>query len=69
MLFYIFFFTYLICIVFKDDIRLYFWNKKSPEEKYKLWRKARADYNHKNGIVDELQYDYMKYLTTSSNKF
>ncbi len=46
-------------LLFGNDIRLYFWNKKSPEEKYRLWRKARADYNHQNGIVDEHQYDYL----------
>jgi len=50
------------CIIFiacYSDIKMYFWNKKTPEEKYVAWRKARADYNHKNGIVDEFQYDYI----------
>lgn len=58
MLFYILFFAFIIYSVFGHDIRLYFWNKKTPDQKYVAWRRARADYNHKNGIVDEFQYDY-----------
>jgi len=63
MLFYALFAAYIIYIIFGRDIRMYFWNKKSPQEKYILWRKARAEYNHKHEIVDELQYDYMHSFT------
>ena len=58
MLFWICFIVYAVYELFGREIRMYLWNKKSPEEKYMLWRKARADYNHKNGIIDEFQYDY-----------
>jgi hypothetical protein len=59
MLFYTVFFIWALYELFGSDIRLYLWNKKTPQEKYRLWRKARADYNHANGIVDEFQYDYL----------
>lgn len=51
--------VYFIYEFFGPDIRAYFWNKKTPKQKYIAFRKARADYNHKNGIVDEYQYDYL----------
>lgn len=63
MLFYILLFAFIVygnCI---SHIRLYFWNKKSPEQKYAAWRKERANYNHKNQIVDEFQYDYTRQST------
>lgn len=60
MIHYILIFAFIAYGVCARDIRLYFWNKKTPEQKYALWRKARADYNHQNGIVDEFQYDYMR---------
>jgi hypothetical protein len=68
MLFYIFFSAFIIYGVCGRDIRLYFWNKKSPEEKYVAWRKARADYNHENGIVDEFQYDYIRHSTEDAHQ-
>ena len=58
MWFYVLLIPCLILITY-SDIKLYFWNKKTPEEKYVAWRKARADYNHERGIIDECQYDYM----------
>ena len=58
MWFYVLLVPCLILITY-SDIKLYFWNKKTLEEKHVAWCKAYADYNHKKGIVNELQYDYM----------
>ncbi len=58
-MFYIIMAIVWVWAVFGSDIHMYFYNRKSDEEKYYLWRKWRADYNHKNGIIDECQYDYL----------
>jgi len=45
MLFYILFSAYIIYVVWGHDIRMYFWNKKSPEVKYAEYRKFINDWN------------------------
>jgi hypothetical protein len=38
VIFYTLFFAVIIYWVCKDDIRTYFWNKKSPEEKHNAFQ-------------------------------
>jgi len=55
----IFCYTVVFYFTFRDEIKSYLRSRQSPQMKYALWCKWRADYNHANGIIDESQYDYL----------
>ncbi len=45
MLFYLIVLPIVICIALRDEIKAYFYSKKSPEQRYKDYRKFVNEWN------------------------